>query len=411
MTVNKELPIHRIPTKTFKTIRIQLRFFEPLDEATVSARALMLSMLQAKTGDYPSRRIFQNHLESLYDTQLFTKATKLGNTHVGEIGVRFIHPDYAGEDDYLEDVLKALKSALLNPDFDDALLREEKRFLKAHFASEYANKDVYATKRYQEHLFRDHPYRVSANGTPEGVDPVALENVHEAYKRLLENPAFITVVGDVDPSLADTIKAAFSFARPGLPESMLVRHGMRSKESVHETLNLSQDRLFMTLKSDVYYPDNDVYAMRVLDTLLGGGSDSLLFDTIRETHGLAYQVHSNYQPFTGLITIMAGVAHSNVEKAKDLVRDTLSTLQQGAFTDDALSIAKQSLKQAIKRSFDLQGALATKALLHEAFGTPMGKDEVLSMLDAVRKDDVVRVANTLEFIFTYVLGGKRDAET
>ncbi|MFW5914101.1 MAG: M16 family metallopeptidase, partial [Bacillota bacterium] len=196
----------------------------------------------------------------------------------------------------------------------------------------------------------------------------------------------------------------------GLPKSMLVRHGMRSKESVHETLNLSQDRLFMTLKSDVYYPDRDVYAMRVLDTLLGGGSDSLLFDSIRETHGLAYQVHSNYQPFTGLITIMAGVAHKNVEKAKELVRETLGTLQSGTFSDDALSIAKQSLKQSIKRSFDLQGALATKALLHEAFETPMEKDEVLALLDQVQKEDVVRVANSLEFIFTYVLGGTSDEE-
>ncbi|MFW6284862.1 MAG: EF-P 5-aminopentanol modification-associated protein YfmF [Bacillota bacterium] len=410
MTLKTLSPMHVIPTEKFKTIRIQMRFFEPLDESTVSARALMLSMLQAKTGDFPSRRMFQNHLESLYDAQLYTKASKLGNTHVGEIGVRFIHPDYTDQPkEYLAEVLGTLKNTVLNPDFDANLLSEEKRFLKAYFASEYANKDVYAAKRYQEHLFRDHPYRVNANGRPEGVDPVRLEAIQTAYKTLLENPVFITVVGDVDDSMAAIMQESFEFANQGLPKSMLVRHGMRSKESVYETMNLSQDRLFMTLKSDVYYPDPDVYAMRVLDTLLGGGSDSLLFDSIRETHGLAYQVHSNYQPFTGLITIMAGVNHVNVEKAKDIIKDTLKTLQEGAFSDDALAIAKQSLKQSIKRSFDLQSALATKALLHEAFNTPMDKDDVLGQLERVQKDDVVRVANTLQFVFTYVLGGNSDA--
>ncbi|MFW6298049.1 MAG: EF-P 5-aminopentanol modification-associated protein YfmF [Bacillota bacterium] len=410
MTLKTLSPLHVIPTGKFKTIRIQMRFFEPLDVDTVSARALMLSMLQAKTADFPSRRMFQNHLESLYDTRVYTKASKLGNTHVGEVGVHCIHPDYTEDAaSYLEDVLYTLKSALLNPSFDADLLKEEKRFLKAHFASEYANKDVYAARRYQEHLFRDHPYRVNANGLPEGVDPTKLEDIHEAYRTLLENPVFITVVGDVDDALANTIRQALDFVNPGLPKSMLVRHGMRNKESVYETMNLSQDRLFMTLKSDVYYPDRDVYAMRVLDTLLGGGSDSLLFDSIRETHGLAYQVHSNYQPFTGLITIMAGINHVNVKKAQTLVKETLKTLKDGAFSDDALAIAKQSLKQSIKRSFDLQSALATKALLHEAFDTPMERDEVLAQLDRVQKDDVVRVAKTLQFVFTYVLGGKSDA--
>lgn len=410
MNVETLHPLHVIRTGKFKTVRIQMRFFEPLDEKTVSARALMLSMLQARTKDHPSRRLMQNHLETLYDTHFSTRASKLGNRHVGEVGLRFIHPDYTADPDaYLHEVLKVLSAALNRPAFDGALLEEEKRFLKAHFASEYANKDVYASKRYQEHLFRDHPYRVPAIGTPEGVDPVTLEDVRSAYRRMKENPVFITVVGDVGDSLLGTIREKLDFATPGVPEDMLIRHGFQSRESVLETMNLSQDRVFMTLRSDVYYTDPDVHAMRVLDTLLGGGSDSLLFDTVREKHGLAYQVYSSYQPFTGLLTVMAGVSRANVEKTKTLIRETVEGMRKGAFTDDAFTIAKQSVKQSVKRSYDLQGALGAKALLHTAFNTPVDKKTVLADLEAVTKDDVIRLAGTLEFIFTYVLGGKAHA--
>lgn len=410
MNVETMHPLQVIRTEKFKTVRIQMRFFEPLDDTTVSARALMLSMLQAKTADHPSRRQFQNHLESLYDTRLNTRPSKLGNTHVGEVSLRFIHPDYTEDKDtYIKNVLQALNATLHRPVFDSALLEEEKRFLKAHFASEYANKDVYASKRYQEHLFRDHPYRVPAIGTPEGVDPVTLEDVRNAYRRMMGNPVFITVVGDVDDALIEIIRTQLDSFNAAVPSDMIIRHGFQFRESVLETMNLSQDRVFMTLRSDVYYTDRDVQAMRVLDTLLGGGSDSLLFDTVREKHGLAYQVYSSYQPFTGLITVMAGVAHENVEKTKSLIRKTVSELQEGAFSDDAFTIAKQSVKQSVKRSYDLQGALGAKALLHKVFNAPIDKDTVLSDLEAVTPDDVIRLAGTLEFVFTYVLGGKTHA--
>ncbi len=410
MNVETVNGIKVIRTKKFKTVKVQLRFFEPLSEKTVSQRALMLAMMRAKTKDHPSRRALQNHLERLYDAQLSTRASKFGKKHVAEVGLRFIHPDYVSEaTGYLDKVTDTLRAILERPHFDERTLDEEKRFLKAHFASEYANKDVYASKRYQEFLFRDHPYRVSALGRPEDVDSVTLDAITEAYRAMKANTVFITVVGDVDDALLDAISDKLTPYVPQVPADLLVRHELKAKESVLETLNLSQDRLFMTLKSDVYYTDRDVYAMRVLDTMLGGGSDSLLFDSVREKHGLAYQVHSSYQPMTGLIMVMAGVSHANVEKTKTLIRKTRDSIGEGTFSDDALLIAKQYQKQAIKRSYDLQGALAAKALVHSVFGTPIDKDTVLSEIDKVTRDDIIRLAKSLEFVFTYVLGGKTDA--
>jgi predicted Zn-dependent peptidase len=152
--------------------------------------------------------------------------------------------------------------------------------------------------------------------------------------------------------------------------------------------------------------DEDVWAMRVLNTLFGGSSESMLFESIREKNGLAYQVASSYQPFTSLITVMAGVSHENVEKTQALIKEELEKITQGEFSSESLDIAKQSLAQSIKKSYDSENSLAVKALVSEIFSVPLQKDVVLKRLNKVTKEDIIRLANTLKFVFTYVLGGK-----
>ncbi len=399
-----------IRTTKFKSMRIQLRFFSELTAKEATARTLMLGMLSAKNDAYPTRRELLRKLETLFDTRLYGRSVKLGKKHVAQIDMQFVNPKYTDiPATFMNEVIDHLETTLTRPLFDEASLKEEKRFLNDHFASEYANKDIYASRRYQTLLFKDHPYRVPANGERDFVEGITLEDIKDAYHSMLEDPLVISIVGDGNKTLETEVKKRFKSKGKGTLEAFLVRQKFQAREDVHETLKLSQDRLFMTLESDTYYTDKDVWAMRVLNTLFGGTSESMLFESVRETHGLAYQVASSYQPFTSLITAMAGVSHENVEKAKSLIREELEKLKNGAFSDDDLDIAKKNLAQSIKKSYDTENSLAIKAFVSELFDVPLEKEDVLALLEDVNRDDIKRLARTLRWVFTYVLGGTSHA--
>lgn len=396
-----------IKTRKFKAMRIQLRYFSVLTAKDATARTLMLSMLTSKNKVYPSRRLFSRQLETMFDTNVHARNLKLGKKHVAQIGIQFLNPKYTDvKDTFIEEIVDQLETMLKKPLFDEKTLSEEKRFLHDQFASEYANKDIYASRRYQTLLFKDHPYQVPANGEREWIDSITLEDIKEAYEAMLEAPLVVSIVGDSDAYLEKEVRERFRSFSPDSLSAFLVRQAFPFKEEVKETLNLTQDRVFVTLQSDTYYTDSDVWAMRVLNTLFGGSSESMLFESIREKNGLAYQVASSYQPFTSLITVMAGVSHENVEKTQALIKEELEKITQGEFSSESLDIAKQSLAQSIKKSYDSENSLAVKALVSEIFSVPLQKDVVLKRLNKVTKEDIIRLANTLKFVFTYVLGGK-----
>ena len=90
-------------------------------------------------------------------------------------------------------------------------------------------------------------------------------------------------------------------------------------------------------------------AALVMNTILGGGMSSRLFQKVRELMGLAYTVYSYISSFTegGLLTIYAGVNPANVQKAQDAIFDTVSDLCKNKFTDDEFLRGKEQLKSSV----------------------------------------------------------------
>ncbi len=402
----KGLLAHYISTAQFKTLYLNVRFFDDLDEKRITARHLMLSMMRAKNKAHPTRQAVSRHLEELYDTLFAAQSMKLGRKHINQFALAFANPAFTGDETLFEAVVTFLKDTLYHPEFDKKTLDEEKRFLKDFFAAEYSNKTRYAAKRYIEHLYAGHPYKMNALGKKEDIDGVTLADIKKEHRIMIEeNSAILSLCGDFDQDGAHALmKKHFSFADKKLPGDLFIRFDFPEKKTVTETLDVSQDRLFMTLKSDVFYKDDDYYAMAVFNAMFGESSESLLFDAIREKASLAYYVHATYAPFSGLITVSSAMEKRNVEKARALIRKTLEAVQAGDFTDEALELAKNHLITGTKQSYDNLGLLSLKALRNSLFDAPFKETTILDAIRAVSKDDVIRAARRLHLIFTYILG-------
>ncbi len=404
-TTIKDIPIHFVKTKQFKSMQIEVRFFDDLDADTVTARHLMLAMLKAKTQQYSTRKQLSKHLESLYDTHLSAQSMKLGKKHINQFVLTFPNPKYT-QQSLLDAVIDLLDEILFNPAFDQTTLDEEKQFLHDYFAAEYANKTRYAAKRYYEHMYKGHPYNVNALGVETNITDVGLEDIKLAYSNMINNnPVLISVSGDFDEKDLVSKLSELPFSQgKALPKDLFIRHDFKTLNDVKETMELSQDRLFMAIKSDIYFKDDDYFILNVFNALFGEGSEAMLFQEVRENQSLAYYIHSSYAPFSSLITVVSGMDDKNIEKAKAIIKEILSNIQSGHFDEEALELAKKHRISLLKKSYDNIRSLSLKGLRNALFDVPFDEQRQLEAYQAVSKRDIMRVAQKLRIVFSYVLG-------
>lgn len=398
---------HYVRTKQFKSRILNIRFMADLERIDPTTRGLMSAMLRAKNQTYPTRRALRQRLETMYDTVYSVSVSRFGTKHVVDFTLIMIDERFTLEGTLLEDTLDFLRDAMTKPLFEDTTLNEEKQFLIDYFNAEYANKSRYASKRFQQHLMHQHPYRGHAYGTIERVESVTLEKIEQAYHSMLRHDKiYVSYLGPEDPNviharLTDTLPL-----KGGESDiSILYRHDFTPIRPLKESHPVTQQRWFKAFKSGIYFQDQSYYAMVVTNALLGEGGDSLLFKRIRDDHALAYYVGSSYSPFTGLLTISSGLDARNIPQVKQLVETCISTLQSGTFSDEDLTLAKTFLTGHYKKSYDTPGALIAKALNASLFELPFVEDRFLKAITAVTRQDVIDAANQLSTLFEFEFGG------
>lgn len=141
--------------------------------------------------------------------------------------------------------------------------------------------------------------------------------------------------------------------------------------------------------------DERRWALGVLNTALGGGMSSRLFQEVREKRGLAYSVYSYTSGFAdcGLFGVYAGCRPSQVHDVLRICRDELDKVASDGLTDEEISRAIGQLSGSTVLGLEDTGALMNRIGKSElCWGTQMSVDDMLTSIAAVTPDDVRAVA-------------------
>jgi predicted Zn-dependent peptidase len=147
-------------------------------------------------------------------------------------------------------------------------------------------------------------------------------------------------------------------------------------------------------------PVNDPrrYIVFLLNTMLGGGMSSRLFQTIREDQGLAYSIFSEMSPFrdTGSLCIFAGTSVDKTRKVLQLTLNELRRLKEETVSDVELKRAKDQLKSNMVIGLESSGSrMSNLARQQMYFGRFFDVDEIMQDVDAVTAGDVQEMAREL----------------
>jgi predicted Zn-dependent peptidase len=155
---------------------------------------------------------------------------------------------------------------------------------------------------------------------------------------------------------------------------------------------------------------SDRYAIYLLNSMLGGGMSSRLFQTIREDRGLAYSIYAETSPFrdTGSLSIYAGTSAAKIAEVLRLTLAELRRLKEDTVPEAELKRAKDQLKSNIvlglESSSSRMSNLARQEMYFKRF---FSVDEIVSAVEAVTAADILSLARQLfrpEAIALTVLG-------
>jgi predicted Zn-dependent peptidase len=144
--------------------------------------------------------------------------------------------------------------------------------------------------------------------------------------------------------------------------------------------------------------DPDRRALEVLNSVLGGGSISRLFQEIREERGLAYSVGSYTYEYNdaGKWVIYGGVELGKVHDALAAVLKELRMVRDEGITDAELQRVKEQYKGWLLLGLEDSGSIAARNGAHILrYDEVIPVEQIVAEIEAVTRDDVVRVARRL----------------
>ncbi len=140
------------------------------------------------------------------------------------------------------------------------------------------------------------------------------------------------------------------------------------------------------------------WALAVLDTALGSGMSSRLFQEVREKRSLVYAVQSFRAGYSdaGVFGVYAGTQPDKVDECVDVVRSVLAEAAENGITDDEVARAKGQLRgSSVLESEDAAGRMSRLGKAELLTGELLSLDDVVAEIDRVTPEQVARIAREL----------------
>lgn len=200
---------------------------------------------------------------------------------------------------------------------------------------------------------------------------------------------------DVDETM-EILEKYFSGIKPGSTKRDSENY-VYEPDYVFKQRDIEQTHLALGYKG-VAYEHEDRFAMTLYGNILGGSMSSRLFQKVREEKGLAYTVQAFSSSFVdnGYFTVYAAVGHDKTEEAVEAIRDELILIREKGVTDHELKMTKEQIKgNYIFGQENINKRMFSSGRNKLLLGKFISDKEILSQVDRVTKDDIMRMAEEL----------------
>jgi predicted Zn-dependent peptidase len=294
-----------------------------------------------------------------------------------------------------------LSDMLAHPRFDREDLEREQKVILEEMKMVEDTPDEFLGELFNAAYFPDHALGRPIEGTAETVPTFDRDRTASFHAREFQaRNLVIAAAGNVEhDDLVEMAARTFSASAPADNANSGESNGA-SKPQANAAILIERKKELEQAHLIIASPwpaaiDEDRFAASLLANVLGGGTSSRLWQSIREQRGLAYSVGAGASAFSdiGVFTIYAGTSPKQLDEVVDLSLVELRRVVRESVAEEELKLVKDqtisSILLGLESSSVRAGALARQEIVH---GRRISPDEVISRLEAVTVEDLQWIA-------------------
>ena len=294
-----------------------------------------------------------------------------------------------------------LSDIFLNSKFDKEELEKERQVVLQEIKMVEDTPDELIHDIFAKAFWKGHPLGMPVLGNFQTIKSLKRDDVLSYYKQsYLPHAVIITAAGNIGhkrllkllkpfEKMPCLMKQEARGPKQGIPKPYPgITLEQRDLEQVHLCLG--------TPSPNQAHPDR--YKIYLLNTLLGGGMSSRLFQEIREKRGLAYSVYSylNLCLDVGSLVIYAGIAPDAFGKTVKLILKELKVFAEKEISKEELTSAKEQLKGGMLLGLETSESRMTKLARDEIyFHRTVAISEIVAGIDKVTAKDILKLAKDI----------------
>jgi len=304
-------------------------------------------------------------------------------------------------DDNLAPALDVLSDLVLHPRFTAEDLEREQGVILEEIKMDEDNPDYLVHETFTQNFWKNHALGRPILGTVKTVSSFGQTTVfdHHAQRFTPRNMVF-SAAGHLDHE-EFIEQVATKFGSLAATSSDLTQPQPNPVATPHITLKRKKSLEQVQMCLGVPAPpvnDPDRFVIYLLNTMLGGGMSSRLFQTIREDQGLAYSIYSELNPFrdTGSLSVYAGMSLDKTERVLQLTLQELRRLKQETVSAAELQRAKNQMKSNIVLGLESSSSrMSNLARQQIYYGEFFSVDQIVREIDRVTPERVQALAERL----------------
>jgi len=300
-------------------------------------------------------------------------------------------------DEHVPTALDILSDLVLNPTFDAADIARERGVIMEEIKMDEDNPDYLVHEIFTQNFWKDHPLGKPILGTKETVKRFDRQPVLETYAhRFAPGNIIVSAAGNLDHDrFVELVIRHFEHMQP-------INNGLHSSApKIFSRIILRNKKALEQVQLCIGVPAHPIahekrHAGYVLNTLLGGGMSSRLFQNIRERQGLAYSIYSDLNPYrdTGCLAVYAGTSLASASKVVQSVVSEFRKLKSEPVPEEEVKRAKAQLKGSLMLSLESSTARMSNLARQEMyFDRFYDLDELIQKIEAVTAEDLTSLAN------------------
>ena len=253
----------------------------------------------------------------------------------------------------------------------------------------------------------EHPLGRPIGGTQETISAVTRDAVWEHYQQNYRpQDLVVAAAGSVDhQELVKLVEqgllaAGWDLSITAEPVARRLLHPAKISRGLKiKVINRPISQVNILVGSEgLSVDDPRRHAMGILNTVLGGGMSSRLFQEIREKRGLAYSVYSFNQGYSDAATfgLYAGCSAAKAVEVTSLMLEELEKVATEGITKAELELAQGNISGSLALKFETnQARMSRLATAEIVSGEFMDLDESLSRFEHVSLEEVQSLAAEL----------------